>query len=64
MARVPAYGEAALQGPRRPAAPTRGISVGNEWKYRSFIEGGTLAAAIWTSTTSRPSAFPTACRWR
>ncbi len=26
----------------------RGISVGSEWTYRSFIEGGTPAAAIWT----------------
>jgi hypothetical protein len=26
----------------------RGISVGNEWTYRSFIEGGTPAAAVWT----------------
>jgi hypothetical protein len=27
---------------------TRGISVGAEWGYRQFIEGGKLAAAIWT----------------
>lgn len=26
----------------------RGVSVGKEWGYRSFIEGGTPAAAIWT----------------
>ena len=26
----------------------RGISVGKEWGYRSFIEGGSQAAAIWT----------------
>jgi hypothetical protein len=26
----------------------RGISVGNEWAYRSFIQGATQAAAIWT----------------
>lgn len=30
----------------RPSS--KGISVGNEWAYREFIEGGTLAAAIWT----------------
>ena len=27
---------------------TKGISVGAEWAYRQFIEGGKLAAAIWT----------------
>jgi hypothetical protein len=27
---------------------TRGISVGSEWTYRQYIEGGSLAAAIWT----------------
>jgi len=26
---------------------TKGISVGSEWSYRQFIEGGSLAAAIW-----------------
>jgi len=26
---------------------TKGISVGSEWAYRQYIEGGTLAAAIW-----------------
>lgn len=25
----------------------KGISVGSEWSYRSYIEGGRLAAAIW-----------------
>ena len=30
----------------RPSA--KGISVGNEWAYREYIEGGTLAAAIWS----------------
>ena len=26
---------------------TKGISVGSEWAYRQYIEGGSLAAAIW-----------------
>ena len=26
----------------------KGVSVGNEWTYRSFIAGGTQAAAVWT----------------
>jgi hypothetical protein len=29
----------------RPSA--KGISVGSEWTYRQYIEGGSLAAAIW-----------------
>ncbi|MFM8633733.1 MAG: ABC transporter permease [Planctomycetia bacterium] len=29
---------------------TKGISVGAEWSYRQYIEGGSLAAAIWTFT--------------
>jgi len=37
---------------------TKGISVGAEWAYRQYIEGGTPAAAIWTFTGVRPEAFP------
>lgn len=33
---------------RQGVAKERGINVGNEWTYRSFIEGNTQAAAIWT----------------
>jgi hypothetical protein len=33
---------------RSGVAKEKGISVGAEWTYRSFIEGGTQAAAIWT----------------
>ncbi|MBX3412348.1 MAG: ABC transporter permease [Pirellulales bacterium] len=45
-ARVPEYGK--LHFKDRAGAPTgRGINVGNEWTYRSYIEGGSLAAAIW-----------------
>ncbi|NDC63520.1 MAG: hypothetical protein EBZ59_05930 [Planctomycetia bacterium] len=29
---------------------TKGISVGAEWSYRQYIEGGSLAAAVWTFT--------------
>ncbi|REK09927.1 MAG: ABC transporter permease [Planctomycetota bacterium] len=45
-ARVPEYGELRFRD-RSGAAVSRGINVGNEWKYRSFIEGATLAAAVW-----------------
>lgn len=45
-ARVPQYGK--LRFLNRQGTPTaKGISVGAEWTYRSFIEGGSSAAAIW-----------------
>lgn len=37
---------------------TKGISVGAEWSYRQYIEGGTPAAAIWTFGGVTPAAFP------
>jgi ABC-type transport system involved in multi-copper enzyme maturation permease subunit len=46
-ARVPHYGKLRFLD-RKGVDMARGISVGNEWTYRSFIEGGTPAAAIWT----------------
>ncbi len=39
----------------RPAA--KGISVGQEWGYRQFIEGGTGATAIWTFAGIRERDF-------
>lgn len=36
----------------------RGISVGSEWTYRSFIEGNTQAAAIWTFDDISPELDP------
>ena len=46
-ARVPVYGKLRFLDSQGKPAP-RGISVGKEWRYRSFIDGGTQAAAIWT----------------
>ncbi|MFM8733809.1 MAG: ABC transporter permease [Pirellulales bacterium] len=40
----------------RPSA--KGISVGAEWAYRQYIEGGTAAAAIWTFDGLSPGQFP------
>lgn len=40
----------------RPAA--KGISVGAEWAYRQYIEGGTAAAAIWTFDGLTAEEFP------
>ncbi len=46
-ARVPKYGSIVFRDPNgNPVA--RGVSVGKEWKYRSFIQGGSQSAAIWT----------------
>jgi hypothetical protein len=57
LARVPAYGKLRFKD-RTGQATTRGISVGKESKYRSFIDGGTLAAAIWTFSDVTPERFP------
>jgi hypothetical protein len=46
-ARVPYYGKLRFLD-RKGAEVARGISVGSEWTYRSFIEGGSSAAAVWT----------------
>jgi hypothetical protein len=36
----------------------KGISVGAEWSYRQYIEGGSLAAAIWTFSGVTEREFP------
>lgn len=46
-ARVPYYGKLGFLD-RNGVPVAKGVSVGNEWTYRSFIEGGTPMAAIWT----------------
>ncbi len=56
-ARVPHYGKLRFKGPTG-ADKARGISVGNEWGYRSYIEGGTEAAAVWTFTGVTADKFP------
>lgn len=48
-ARVPLYGKLRFLD-RKGVEVAKGISVGSEWTYRSFIEGGTPAAAIWIFT--------------
>jgi ABC-type transport system involved in multi-copper enzyme maturation permease subunit len=57
MARVPAYGELRFKD-RGGKAMSRGISVGKESRYRSFIEGASLAAAIWDFNDITPERFP------
>lgn len=57
MARVPAYGELRFKD-RAGKAMSRGISVGKESRYRSFIEGATLASANWEFNNVTPERFP------
>ncbi len=57
IARVPLYGK--LRFLDRQGNPTdKGINVGEEWEYRSYIEGRTGAAAIWTFEGIQPERFP------
>jgi hypothetical protein len=56
-ARVPQYGKLRFID-RSGAAKDTGISVGNEWAYRSFIDGNTPATAIWTFDNVSPSIDP------
>jgi hypothetical protein len=57
MARVPVYGK--LEFRDRTGKPAdKGISVGDEWAYRGYIEGGTLAAAVWKFQRITPERFP------
>ncbi len=57
-ARVPAYPTDLRFKDRAGRGADAGVNVGNEWKYRSFIEGGTLASAIWTFHDITPDRFP------
>lgn len=57
-ARVP-IGATELRFLGRDGKPSdKGVNVGNEWSYRSYIEGGTLAAAIFTFDGVTPDRFP------
>jgi len=65
VARVPMYGTLKFrdrQGdPKNPGTwkfKRKGISVGKLFGYRSYIQGNTLAAAIWTFEGIRPEEFP------
>lgn len=46
-ARVPKWGKLSFLD-RQGVPKQRGISVGSEWTYRSFVDGNTQATAIWT----------------
>ena len=55
-ARVPQWGQLRFID-RQGSEKERGISVGSEWTYRSFIDGNSLAEAIWTFENVRPPAY-------
>ena len=57
IARVPKFGR--LRFLDREGNPARkGVNVGYVWEYRSYIEGGTEQAAIWTFDNIRERDFP------
>ena len=55
MARVPVLGK--LRFLDSSGRPGDGVNVGYEWQYRKYIEGGTLAAAIWRFRNIREQDF-------
>ena len=57
QARVPIYGKLAFLD-KTGSEKEKGINVGDEWTYRSFIEGRTAAAAIWTFDGLSEDLFP------
>jgi len=57
VARVPIYGKISFTN-RAGRPVSEGVNIGDEWTYRSFIEGGTLASAIWTFEGIQPEMFP------
>ncbi len=56
LARVPVIGH--LRYLDASGQPSQGINVGYEWKYRKYIEGATLAAAVWRFDRLSPADFP------
>ena len=56
VARVPLYGKLSFLD--RQGRPGKGVNVGQEWTYRSYIEGRTQATAIWSFEGVTPERFP------
>ncbi len=57
LARVPIYGKLRFKDSGGREAK-RGVNTGDEWAYRSFIQGGSLAAAIWSFEGITEEEFP------
>ena len=67
LARVPKYGKLRFKD-RGGKDMEKGINVGDEWTYRSFIEGGPTPPPFGPSTgcrkrTSPNRSFPRGCPW-
>ena len=60
QARVPIYAKTLSFRDKTGKPKEKGINVGDEWTYRSFIEGRTAAAAIWTFEGISEDIFPEA----
>jgi hypothetical protein len=58
VARVPLYGKLTFRDRDGAEGKDKGANVGDEWDYRSFVEGGTLAAAVWEFDGITEEAFP------
>lgn len=56
QARVPLYGKLRFLDEHEQERE-KGINVGDEWDYRSYIEGDTRAAAVWTFENIRLDRF-------
>ncbi len=57
VARVPLYGKLRFLD-RSGKEAEKGVNTGDEWSYRSFLEGGRPAAAIWEFDGIRQEDFP------
>jgi hypothetical protein len=57
VARVPVYGKLSFRD-RTGKESDKGVNVGDEWTYRSFVEGGTMAACVWAFDGLSEAAFP------
>lgn len=57
LARVPVYGKLTFRD-RAGEIKEKGVNVGDEWAYRSYIEGGSKAACVWTFDGVTEDAFP------
>jgi hypothetical protein len=55
---VPIYGKLRFRN-ASGADTDKADNVGNEWTYRQYVEGGTLAALVWNFTDLREEQFPT-----
>ncbi len=56
-ARVPVYGDLSFRD-RSGSPKARGTDVGKVWAYRSYVEGGSLEAAVWKFHGVTADRFP------